>query len=311
MSAALRLAREIEARDIQIVHAHGTSLFICALAGWLAPATRLIWHDHFGRCATEERPAWIYRLAARRASAVISVNGTLAQWARERLRVPARRVWYAPNFVCEPPAQGSLPDLPGKAGSRIVCVANLRPEKDHLNLISAMRLVAREIPQAHLILVGGARDGAYRRRVENAIAGAPLTVSWLGPRNDVSAILKTCDVGVLSSASEGLPLALLDYGMAGLPVVATRVGQCADVLENGRFGTLVAPFDSAALAGAIVGLLKSPAQREALSQSFSQRVREAYSAGAVMARICEIYETVLAPERAPLSRGEAAEPRVS
>ena len=53
--------------------------------------------------------------------------------------------------------------------------------------------------------------------------------------------LHGADCGVLSSVSEGLPVSLLEYGMAGLPVIVTDVGQCAEVVGNGRFGRVVPP----------------------------------------------------------------------
>ncbi|MCG3148777.1 MAG: N-acetyl-alpha-D-glucosaminyl L-malate synthase [Verrucomicrobiae bacterium] len=272
--ALQRLKDYVRENDIQILHAHGTSVFLASQV----PA-KLLWHDHFGRYATEERPAWLYRLATHRAAGVIAVNEPLAKWARERLKV--KRVWYVPNFVSEPPANLTPPELPGKPGSRIVCVANLRPEKDHLTLLAAMR----ELPAAQLIMVGQAGNAEYLERVKAAL---PANAIWLGARPDVAAILRGCDVGVLSSASEGLPLALIEYGMHGLPAVATRVGQCAEVLDGGRAGWLVPPGDGPALAAAL---------REALQQRergavLRERVHRLYSATTVMKQIEEIYRAL-------------------
>ena len=281
--AVRRLKNYVREHNIQILHAHGTSVFLASRV----PA-KLIWHDHFGRYATEKRPAWLYRLATRRVAGVIAVNEQLAEWSRRRLKIPAERVWYVPNFVSEPPAQVPAVELPGKAGARIVCVANLRPEKDHLNLLAAIR----NVPDAHLILVGRADNPEYLQRVQAAMPNGSVT--WLGPRSDVASILRACDVGVLSSASEGLPLALIEYGMNGLPVVATRVGQCAEVLDEGRAGVLVPPGSSGALAQALNELLRAPTRRAELGQTLRERVRRLYSAGEVMQKICAIYSKVTA-----------------
>src|SRR5438876_11120160 len=85
---------------------------------------------------------------------------------------------------------------------------------------------------------------------------------------------KACDVGVLSSRSEGMPLALLEYGMNGLPSVATRVGQCAEMLDDGRAGLLVPPAAPEPLAKAILALLQSPEQRAELGGRFRQRTQQ-------------------------------------
>lgn len=295
LSAVKRLATFIREQDIQILHAHGSSLFTASIASLLRPHPAVVWHEHSGLYASEDRAARSHRLAARRVSGVIAVNQALVQWSQRRLSVPADRIWYVPNFVCEAKLNGERPRLPGRAGTRMVCVANLRAEKDQLSLIRAMALVIGQVPAAHLLLVGAASGQAYGDLIRREIAQRNLAqnVSMLGLRSDVPAILRACDVAVISSASEGLPLALIEYGMAGLPTVATRVGQCAEVLDEGRVGLLVPPRSPDHLAEALLSLLKSPERRAAFGEKFRHRVRQVYSADTIVNRISQIYETVL------------------
>lgn len=140
--AARRLVVYIRANRIDILHAHGTSLFLAIAAASMRPWPAVVWHVHFGKFASENRALLHYRLAVRQAAAVIAVNETLAVWCRKRLRLAADKVSYIPNFATEEASSGPPPSLPGRRGSRIVCVANLRPEKDHLTLLRAMRIVA-------------------------------------------------------------------------------------------------------------------------------------------------------------------------
>jgi len=294
-AAFRRLVTYIRENDIRILHAHGTSLFIAAAASSLRPFPMLVWHVHLGRFAIEDRPAYMYRLAARRAGGVITVNQPLVDWCIRRLRIPREKVRFVQNFVAVPRAAPPPQDLPGSAGSRIVCVANLRPDKDHETLFRAMALVLREFPAAHLILLGSFEEASYRDSVIGSIGreGLSGSVSWLGSRPDVHPVLKMSDIGVLSSKSEGLPLALIEYGVAGLPSVATSVGQCPEVLDDGRAGLLVPPGSPADLAGAIVALLKSPVRRKELGTRFSERVSRLYSAGRSIGSICEVYDSIL------------------
>ena len=293
--ALARLVAYIRANDVRILHPHGTSLFIAAVASLFPPWPVVVWHVHFGRHAAEERPGKHYRLAVRRVVGVIAVNEPLAEWSRCRLGLSADRVWYIPNFVCAPPADEPVPELPGSDGGRIVCVANFRPEKDHANLLRAMRDVVRHVPTAHLLLLGNGGDPVYDSWIKEAVTRDGLAghVTCLGLRGDVSAVLKACDIGVLSSASEGMPLALLEYGMNGLPAVATRVGQCAEVLDHGRAGLVVPPGASADLAEAIISLLNSPDRRASLGERLRQRTAQAYSADACVNQICGVYDRVL------------------
>jgi len=298
-NATKRFVQYLKQNDIKLLHAHSSSLFFAKMAATLSPSAgvRIIWHDHYGSCEVAARSALPYRLATRGIGGVIAVNDLLAGWARGHLGVPPDRVWYLPNFVNPPdPKETSLPvQLPGYAGTRIICVANLRPQKDHLTLVEAMKLVVRRQPKAQLLLLGSRVDEHYANSVSKAVADSDLSqnISFLGPQSDVAGYLSQCDLGVLSSASEGLPLSLLEYGWAGLPVVATRVGQCAEVLDGGRVGLLVDSGNREALAECMIQLLENPQERRELGGKFRSFVEANYSRHRVITSLCEIYSTVL------------------
>lgn len=297
-TAALRqFVRFVEERGISIVHAHASALFFSRIAAALSGKCALVWHDHYGRADFGDRSAWLYRLATRGIDGVIAVNQTLADWCRDRLHVPGARVWYIPNLVESAeadPAAAPL-DLPGQPGQRIACVANFRPQKDHPNLLRAMVEIHRRVPGAHLFLIGDSADPAYVATIRAQISELNLdsAVTYMGPRNDVPAILRECGIGVLSSASEGLPLALLEYGKHGLAAVSTAVGQCPEVLDEGRAGILAPPASPEDLCQAIVALLEDPALRAGYARRFQHRVEELYSARTILGRICGVYDRVL------------------
>ena len=165
------------------------------------------------------------------------------------LRRDPAQVRFLPNFVAPPTGAVPAAGLPGRPGLRVLCLANLRPEKDHENVLRAMGRIVQEVPGAHLLLVGGSSDPARSAALEGLVRslGLDSSVSFLGSRPDVPNILAACDVGVLGSSSEGLPLSLLEYGAAGLPAVATDVGECGHVMAEGT-GRLVPPRDPEALA---------------------------------------------------------------
>src|SRR5262249_42107686 len=202
-----------------------------------------------------------------------SVNQQLADWAINRLKHPSDRVWYIPNFVPESAGAGAEMDLPGVPGKRIVCVAHLRPEKDHLTLVRALaRVIARE-PDAHLLLAGAISNQSHFAAIQDEIARLVLDrhVTILREQRNIAPILRGCDIGVLSSASEGLPLALIEYGKAGLPAVATQVGQCAEALDEGKVGVIVPPRNPEKLATALLSLLASAEKRGLLGNRFQKR----------------------------------------
>jgi glycosyltransferase involved in cell wall biosynthesis len=294
-----RLADVVRTQGIHILHAHGASLFVGLFASLRPPYPAVIWHVHHLH-QRDEYPAWLYRLVAARAAAVVTVSQQVADWARRRLRISADRVVYLPNFSIPcGSTDGAAPALPGTKGFRIACVANLRPQKDQCTLIDAFARVAPAASGAHLLLVGGAPDAHYRAAVQRQIVshGLEAHVSLLGERADVPAILAQCDIAVLSSTTEGFPLSLVEYGHAGLPVVATRVGQCADVLDNGNAGLLVDPRNAEQLGAALLSLWHSRAQRRVLGKRLQHRVHERYSSEPTLRQLCGLYERFAATRR--------------
>ncbi|GIU73200.1 MAG: glycosyl transferase [Bryobacteraceae bacterium] len=290
-AALWRLRQEVEQRGIRILHAHGTALFAAAAASAGRREVRVVWHDHYGGLI-HARSSWPYRMVRRRMAAVLAVNEELARWSRERLGVSAERVFVVGNFATRgigEPASG----LPGTAGYRLVQVANVRPQKDYTTMLRAMARIVREEPRAHLLVVGACGTeghGAEVRRLVEEL-GLAANVTFLGPRRDVGAVLAGCDVGVLSSASEGLPVALLEYGEAGLAAVCTDAGACRAVLDG--VGPVVRVGDDAALAEAVLALLRDPEERVRAGGKLRERVRARWSREAVLERIEEAYEKAL------------------
>jgi len=139
LGAVRRLIAFNRLNNIRIIHAHSSSLLVAAAASLFRPRPALVWHDHFGRFGVETRCAFVFRQLLKHASGVIAVSEPLAEWARRKLNVPAGHVWYIPNFVSIGEPDDSAPNLPGVLGERIVCVANLRPQKDHRHFFELWR----------------------------------------------------------------------------------------------------------------------------------------------------------------------------
>lgn len=298
LSAVVKTVAFARAEQVDLLHAHGSSLFHARLVASFPPYPAVVWHDHYGRCADDDRPVWIYRGATAGIAGVITVNSQLADWARNALRVPPDRVWYVPNFVVTDAAATPLApgvSLPGTPDTRIVCVAHFRPQKDHLTLIAAMAIVAASCPAAQLLLVGETLETEYVQSVQREIAarGLERNVAVLGLRTDVPAILRASAVGVLSSESEGLPLALIEYGNTGVAAVATDVGECAAVLDHGRAGVLVPPRDPEALGQALLSVLTSAERRRELSTRLRAHVEANFSQSQGVRRVCDIYDHIL------------------
>jgi glycosyltransferase involved in cell wall biosynthesis len=159
-------------------------------------------------------------------------------------------------------------------------VARLDPIKDQATLIRAFAEVANEHPRAELWLIG---DGLRARELcELAVAAgvADRVVFW-GARRDVPEMLGQMDLFAFSTTrDEGFGIALIEAMAAGLPVVASDVPACREVLGDGAAGILVPPGDPVRLARAISTLLGSERQRAAWAGRALRRATDRYDAGA-------------------------------
>lgn len=142
-------------------------------------------------------------------------------------------------------------------GVNAIMVATLERHKDHETLFRAMVEVLRIAPEFHLNLAG---DGSLRALLQDRVQELRLAhaVTFLGSRRDVPELLGQSDLFIFSTTSqEGLGSVLLEAMAAGLPIVATDVPACRELLEDGRWGILVPAANSEALASGILQLVKN------------------------------------------------------
>jgi glycosyltransferase involved in cell wall biosynthesis len=175
----------------------------------------------------------------------------------------------------------------------IVLVGNMLTDvKGHPWLIAAAPAITREFPETRFLLVG---DGEKRQDFERQVAelGLDQHFLFLGRRDDVPRILACCDIGVLPSRAEGLPNAVLEYLAAGLPTVASRVGGNAEILQEGKTGLLVPPEDSAALAEALLRLLRDPEFAARMGKSGREYVASEFSVQRMIANTDQLYTELL------------------
>ncbi len=155
----------------------------------------------------------------------------------------------------------------------IVNVGALVGHKGQRYLIDAMPLVLREVPDAHLVIFG---EGDLRPPLERQIKQLSLAKRVLLPgfREDVLSLMKSADLFVMSSVTEGLGSAVLDAMAMGLAVVGTTAGGIPEAVVPGETGELVETADPKPLAAAIVKLLKNPDLRRAYGEAGRERVAE-------------------------------------
>jgi glycosyltransferase involved in cell wall biosynthesis len=129
----------------------------------------------------------------------------------------------------------------------LACVANFRPQKNHLMLVQAAATVLAARPDAMFLLAGG---GPLQERITREVRRRGLAgrVRVLGPVPDAGRLVAAADLLVLGSHYEGLPVVVMEALAAGVPVVSTRVGGVPELVISGSNGVLTEPGSASALA---------------------------------------------------------------
>ncbi|WP_166963627.1 glycosyltransferase [Yeosuana marina] len=280
----------IKNNEITIIHAHSSSFFLATLLKVLHPKLVLVWHEHYGnRNQTSNISKFILKSCSYFFTCIITVNESLKLRCEKKLLT--KNVYVLPNY----PIINSLlkvTTLYGESGKRVVCLANFRPDKDHINLLKAFKLVITKHSDWTLHLVGQDLNDDYSKTIKSYIKDQDLEahVFLYGSCSDINHILYQSSIGVLSSKSEGLPLALLEYGLAGLPVVATNVGDCFQVISNTKEGLLIPSENKDALSDALCSFITNTALRHQVGQNLKSKVTTSFSETAIINRLLKLYK---------------------
>lgn len=152
-------------------------------------------------------------------------------------------------------------------------VAAFVAHKDYRNYFGAAAIALKSNPRLHFVAVG---DGVQMQAMkelakELGIAGK---ISFTGFQNSVGGHLKAFDIFVIASKKEGLGTSVLDAMSVGLPVIGTRAGGIAEMIEDGISGLLVEARNSEALATAILKLAANEDLRKHLAPNAIRRVQD-------------------------------------
>lgn len=240
LKSLIKLRKFVIKNQVEIVHAHSTSFFTAFLLKISYPKVKLIWHDHYGDSEfLLKRPAFWLKVILPFFTGIIAVNRKLKNWSEKNMHF--NNVVYLPNFPSEENKISEETILYGIQGKRIISLANLRVQKDHFLLLEVAKKMKKSHPEWTFHLVGKDFEDNYSKKIKSMILDFNLedTVFIYGSRNGIKNILNQSDIGILTSQSEGLPLALLEYGFYGKPVVVTNVGEIPSLIQDGINGFLV------------------------------------------------------------------------
>ena len=221
-------------------------------------------HTEHGReaYANRARTRWLGRLAGLQAELFFCLTEDMAAHLVSHRIVPRRKIRIIQNGIDVTSYQRkdkvesfSLRETLGipHEAPVIGTVGRLVDVKRQDVLIHSFSSLRKSVPSAHLILVG---DGPLRSELEQLVDSLGLkdSVHFVGYQPEAWKYLHMMEVFALTSSSEGMPQAVLEASVAGIPVVASRVGGLPEVIDDGRTGILFPPGDVDSLTRSLVEL---------------------------------------------------------
>lgn len=297
-TATAGLTRELRRQQPAVLQ---TFLWHANIAGRIAARRAHVPHVVSGIRVAEKRSRWRLRLdrwTERLVERHVCVSQAVADFSIRESGLSPHKTVVIPNgvdvelFRDSEPVELSRFGIPDGA-SVLLSVGRLDPQKDPLTLIRAMKRLADDRPDVHLLLVG---QGPLEPEIVQAAESAGIAdrVHLAGWQPDIAGFLRAADVFVLASRWEGLPNVLLEAGAAGLPIVATRAEGAAEIVEDGVTGRLVAIGDDQALASAVDQVLRDPTSAADSAVRLQRNVSDNFNWLAVVSRYADLYRSLLA-----------------
>jgi glycosyltransferase involved in cell wall biosynthesis len=285
-----RLWQLLVRERIDIVHAHMLRANVpAALLARLAGVPVVISHEHGSSLYDHSvRRALNVHIVGRLSDVVLAVS----EWDRANLiegGMSADRVRVMPNGILPLPAGADVRAELAPDGVPLVgAVGRLDPVKGYDDLIGAVRALKDRGTAVRCVIAGVGPDETRLRGLIDE-QGLQDNVRLLGLRDDVASLLRAFDVAVMSSHSEGSPLAIIEYMAAGLPIVATRAGGISELISDGEDAVLVEAQDPAALADGLEQILSDPALGARLGASAQARQLAEHDLDRTIGRLEDLY----------------------
>lgn len=304
-ASVIKLRRAIAERRPDVVQTWLLHANVLGGIAGRAAGAPVVWGVHISRVspAAHGRAAAITRRAEQALSRLVPAAIVACSDAAERgmldLRYPRGRIETIHNgfdldeLRPDPGARVQVRRELGLGDDDLVVghIARFHPMKDHATMFAAAQRVVDQVPNARFVFCG---PGVSGDNPEVARLAQPLgdRARLLGERDDVRRILAALDVLALSSsAGEALPLVVGEAMATEVPVVATRCGDCPQLV--GETGRIVPIGDPIALGGALAELLSVPrSERARLGAEARARIAAGYEIGRMVARYEELWRRV-------------------
>lgn len=254
----------------------------------VAGAYKDIWIDFFNKLSS------VAYFQAKIVTSLFETNRTL----QEELRCPSEKIVVIPNGIDYQRFYRPVKEHAPKEWFDIGTVLRIVPIKDVKTMIVAFCQVKEQVPNARLHILGNFdEDAEYYEECVSLIHNFGLRDVIFYGQVDVNKYIENFDILLLTSISEGQPLAVLEGMAAGKPFVCTNVGNCRELLEGngdefGPAGFIVPVMNGEKIAEHIVKFAKNPGLITAMGENGQKRVEKYYRKEMFLEKFRNMYETI-------------------
>ncbi|MCX8065024.1 MAG: glycosyltransferase family 4 protein [Candidatus Hydrogenedentes bacterium] len=292
--SAREVAKACKAHSVDIIHAHTShahSIAVIAKRFFKAPVKIIVSRRVSFPPSKNIFSRWKYL----NADAILPVSFYVAKTLLEH-NIPKEKIKVVRSSInldelnVQPYSREELGIPPDKV--ILFNAGALVDHKDHLTLIKAFYLANKNQNNLFLLIAG---DGPLRKNIEKEIKilGVENKVRLLGHRKDVPKIMKSIDIYVSSSWSEGLGTSVLEALASKKPVIATDAGGISEMVINETTGLLLPPRNPEMLAASILYILQHPEEALRFANEGRKHVEENFSVERMIKETIEVYEEVI------------------
>ena len=293
--------REIRRFSPMIVHTHTAKAGVIGRVAAVAARVPIRVHTFHGHVLhgyfsplTTCLVRMVERVLARHTTALVAVGQRVGEelvaagiGTTEKFTAIAPGVGFPGTLLDRADARALL-DLPA-TGPVVLFVGRLTSVKRPDRLLAAFEQVVAKVPDATLAIAG---QGDLLEEVRSNAQRLGQSVRFLGWQPDVASLYAACDVVVISSDNEGMPVTLIEAAMAGVPGVTTDVGSASEVVDDQVTG-LVVSTDAEAIAEALIDLLSDPGRRLEMGCAAELRARQCFSSERLVADHAALYRHLI------------------
>ena len=303
MAIAVRTVGRLRRDGVRLVHCwfNDSSMLWPPLARSLGISVVVSRRD-LGFWYSRAKLQWL-RMIRRAVDIVVANSDAVRLAVLEHERFAAGQVRVIPNGVWEPATGNHRADSTGAAtvlspGRWIVAVANLRPLKRLDLLVRALAEIESRHPDVKIAIVGADKSDSGQScvgqlRQLGRDLGVGDKVVFAGSQADPRPFLEQATICVLASDTEGLSNSLIEYALAGRPIVCSDIAANREIVSDRESGLLFLPGSASELPSALETLLANPALAASLAARAKIEAQERFSVETMVRRHCELYRELI------------------